>query len=124
LNRNLSDNEIAAYTRILTNMGAANTELSFRQNDDNLKAEILSEISKQDNAISEKDVAINRLRTELDKYKLNDSTLTKELHILFPSLSNVSIGKIEQYPNTDSVQMQCILLYRAPQKIEEEKLKN
>lgn len=124
LNRNLSTNEIESYNRILTNMGATNTELSFRQNDDDLKAEILNEISKQENVVSEKDVAINRLRTELDRYKLSDSTLTKELHILFPSLTNVSIGKIEQYPNTDSVRMQCILLYQAPQKIEEEKLKS
>lgn len=124
LNKNFSDNEIESYNRILNNMGATNTELSFRQNDDNLKAEILSEISKQENVVSEKDVAINRLRTELDKYKLSDSTLTKELGILFPSLTNISIGKIEQYPNTDSVRMQCILLYQAPQKIEEEKLKS
>ncbi len=124
LNRNLSDNEIETYNRILANMGATNTELTFRQNDDNLKAEILSEISKQENVVSEKDLAINRLRTELDRYKLSDSTLTKELSILFPSLTNVSIGKIEQYPNTDSVRMQCILLYQAPQKIEEEKLKS
>lgn len=124
LNRNLSTNDIESYNRILTNMGATNTELSFRQNDDDLKAEILNEISKQENVVSEKDVAINRLRTELDRYKLSDSTLTKELHILFPSLTNVSIGKIEQYPNTDSVRMQCILLYQAPQKIEEEKLKS
>lgn len=124
LNRNLSDNEIESYNRILTNMGATNTELSFRQNDDDLKAEILNEISKQENVVSEKDVAINRLRTELDKYKLSDSTLTKELRILFPSLTDVSIGKIEQYPDTDSVRMQCVLLYQAPQKIEEEKLKS
>lgn len=124
LNRSLSENEIEAYNRILTNMGATNTELSFRQNDDNLKAEILSEINKKENTISEKDMAINHLRIELDKYKLSDSTLLKELNILFPSVSNISIGKIEQYPNTDSARMQCIMLYQAPQKIEEEKLRS
>lgn len=124
LNRKLSEKEIESYNRILSNMGAANTELIFRQNDEDLKTEILNEINKKENVLSEKDIAINNLKSELNKYKLDDPTLTKELNILFPAIKNISLGKIEQYPNTDSVQMQCILLYSAPEKIEEEKLKS
>lgn len=124
LNRKLNDNEIAAYNRVLISMGASNTELTFRQNDDNLKAEILNEINRKESVVSEKDIAINNLRIELDKYKLNDSTLTRELSILFPTLQHVSIGKIEQYPGTDSARMQCILLYEGPRKVEEDKLKD
>lgn len=124
LNRKLNDNEIAAYNRVLAGMGASNTELTFRQNDDNLKAEILNEINRKESVVSEKDIAINNLRIELDKYKLNDSTLTRELGILFPTLQHVSIGKIEQYPGTDSARMQCILLYEGPRKVEEDKLKD
>lgn len=124
LNRQLSDIEIERYNRILKNLGADNTELSFRQNDDNLKAEILSEINQQESKLSEKDLSINKLRTELDKYKLNDSTLIKELNILFPSIRNVSIGKIEQFPNTDSANMQLVLLYRSAQKLEEQRVRD
>lgn len=123
LNRKLSEKEIETYNRILSNMGAANTELTFRQNDEDLKTEILNEINKKENVLSEKDIAINNLKSELNKYKLDDPTLTKELNILFPAIKNISLGKIEQYPNTDSVQIQCILLYSAPEAVEEEKLK-
>ncbi|MBX2925616.1 MAG: DUF389 domain-containing protein [Chitinophagaceae bacterium] len=123
LNRKLSEKEIERYNRILSNMGAANTVLTFRQSDEDLKTEILNEINKKENVLSEKDIAINNLKSELNKYKLDDPTLTKELNILFPAIKNISLGKIEQYPNTDSVQIQCILLYSAPEDIEEEKLK-
>lgn len=123
LNRKLSEKEIETYNRILSNMGAANTELTFRQNDEDLKTEILNEINKKENVLSEKDIAINNLKSELNKYKLDDPTLTKELNILFPAIKNISLGKIEQFPNTDSVQIQCILLYSAPEDVEEEKLK-
>lgn len=124
LNKQLTDIEIEKYNRILKSLGAENTELSFRQNDDNLKAEILNEINKKESAISEKDLAINKLRLELDKYKFSDSTLVKELNILFPAIKNISLGKIEQYPNTDSVQMQFVILYQSLQKPEEEKVKD
>src|SRR5690606_38218796 len=87
------------------------------------KSEILNEINKKENVLSQKDIAINNLKSELNNYKLDDPTLTKELNILFPAIKNISLGKIEQYPNTDSVQIQCILLYSAPEDIEEEKLK-
>ncbi|HRN49679.1 MAG TPA: hypothetical protein PKW69_16740, partial [Niabella sp.] len=123
LNRKLSEKEIETYNRILANMGASNTELTFRQNDEDLKTEILNEINKKENVLSEKDIAINNLKSELNKYKLDDPTLTKELNILFPAIKNISLGKIEQFPNTDSVQIQCILLYSAPEDVEEEKLK-
>ena len=124
LNRKLSEKEIETYNRLLSNMGAANTELIFRQNDEDLKTEILNEINKKENVLSEKDIAISNLKSELNKYKLDDPTLTKELNILFPAIKNISLGKIEQYPNTDSVQIQCILLYSAPEEIEEETLKS
>ncbi len=123
LNKNLSENEIENYNRMLSNLGATNTKLSFRQNDADLKSEILNEINKKETVISEKDIAINNLKNELDKYKVDDPSITKELRILFPSINDISIGKIEQHPNTDSTNIQFILLYQASQKLEEDKLK-
>ncbi|MBS1745973.1 MAG: DUF389 domain-containing protein [Bacteroidetes bacterium] len=123
LNRKLSEKDIETYSHILSNMGAANTELTFKQNDEDLKAEILNEINKKENVLTEKDITINNLKSELDKYKLDDPSLTKELNILFPTMKNISLGKIEQYPGTDSVRIQCVLLYSASKDIEEEKLK-
>lgn len=124
LNKSPGENELEEYNQKLREMGVTNTTLSFRNNDEGLKNEILSEINKKETVISEKDIAINRLRTELDKYKLSDSTLLKELNILFPGLSNISLGKIEQYPGTDSTRIQSVLIYETPRAIEEDKLKN
>lgn len=124
LNKKLSEKEVEQYNRVLSDMGASNTKLTFRQNDEDLKSEILNEINKQETVISEKDITINNLRSELDKYKLNDPGLIKELGILFPGIKSISLGRIEQYPNTDSTTIQSILLYQATQNIEEEKLKS
>lgn len=124
LNKNPGENEIEEYNQKLQEMGVNNTTLSFRSNDESLKNEILNEINKKETVISEKDIAINHLRTELDKYKLSDSTLLKELTILFPGLSNISLGKIEQYPGTDSTRIQGVMLYKTPGTVEEDKLKN
>lgn len=123
LNKKITDNDIQYYNKQLNLMGATNTEISFRQNDDNLKSEILSEINKNNNTISEKDITINRLRNELNKYKLSDSTIIKELRILFPSISQLSIGKVEQYEPSDSSFIHGMLLYKTTQAIEESKLK-
>ncbi|WP_222167240.1 DUF389 domain-containing protein [Edaphocola aurantiacus] len=122
LNRKLTNEEIKEYNRMLSDMGIANTELSFRQNSEDLKAEILSEINKQENQISQKDIAINELKNELDKYKLDDPALTKELNILFPEITDISIGNIEQHPNTDSVTIQGVMLYKTDKPIDEVKL--
>jgi hypothetical protein len=94
LNRKLTNEDIKEYNRMLSDMGIANTELLFRQNSEDLKAEILNEINKQENQISQKDIAINELKNELDKYKLNDPALTRELNILFPEITDISIGNI------------------------------
>jgi uncharacterized hydrophobic protein (TIGR00271 family) len=124
LNRKLTNEEIKEYNRMLSDMGIANTELLFRQNSEDLKAEILNEINKQENQISQKDIAINELKNELDKYKLNDPALTRELNILFPEITDISIGNIEQHPNTDSVTIQGVMLYKTDKPIDEVKLNN
>jgi uncharacterized hydrophobic protein (TIGR00271 family) len=122
LNRKLNNEEIKEYNRMLSDMGITNTELLFRQNSEDLKAEILNEINKQENQISQKDIAINELKNELDKYKLNDPALTRELNILFPEITDISIGNIEQHPNTDSVTIQGVMLYKTDKPIDEVKL--
>jgi len=124
LNKKFNDQEIKNYNRILNDMCSGNTLLTIRQNDEDLKSEILKEINRQENTISEKDIAINKLSNELSKYKLNDPSLIRELNILFPDIKGVSLGKIEQYLGADSSRMQCIMLYTTTQNIDEPKLKS
>ncbi|SEM91052.1 uncharacterized hydrophobic domain-containing protein [Chryseobacterium taichungense] len=111
LNKKFTDSEITSFNKMLVDNGLTDTKLSIRQNDTDIKSEILNEINKFDNNISEKDIAISKLRQELDSYKVTDSTLIQEIKILYPAIGDISYGKIEQYPRTDSARLQFTLFY-------------
>lgn len=111
LNKKFTDSEITSFNKMLADNGLADTKLSIRQNDTDIKSEILNEINKFDNNISEKDIAISKLRQELDSYKVADSTLLQEIKILYPAIGDISYGKIELYPRTDSARLQFTLFY-------------
>lgn len=111
LNRKLSKEEMEMYNKLLDERGIHNTILNFRQDDADLKSEILSELNKQDASLSEKDVTINNLRQELDKYKVNELGIVRELNLLFPEIKDVSLGKIEKFAGTDSAKIEWLVLY-------------
>ena len=111
LNKKFTPQEIQSYNKMLAVNGLLDTKLNIRQNETDIKSEILSEINKFDTNISEKDIAISTLRQELDTYKISDSSLVKEIKILYPTIKDISYGKVEQYPNTDSTRLQFIMVY-------------
>ncbi|MBV6881904.1 DUF389 domain-containing protein [Epilithonimonas ginsengisoli] len=111
LNKKFTAEEIKSYNKMLSDNGLANTKINIRQNNSDLKSEILSEINKNNTTLSEKDIALSSLRSELDNYKVSDSTLGKEIQILYPDMSGVSYGKIAQYPETDSARLQFVMIY-------------
>jgi len=115
LNKKLSKEEMEMYNRLLDERGIHNTMLNFRQDDADLKSEILSELNKQDASLSEKDVTINNLRQELNKYKVNEPGLVRELNVLFPEMKDVSLGKIEKFSGTDSAKVEWLVLYHLEQ---------
>lgn len=115
LNKKLSKEEMEMYNRLLDERGIHNTMLNFRQDDADLKSEILSELNKQDASLSEKDVTINNLRQELNKYKVNEPGLVRELNVLFPELKDVSLGKIEKFSGTDSAKVEWLVIYHLEQ---------
>ncbi len=115
LNKKLSKEEMEMYNRLLDERGIHNTMMNFRQDDADLKSEILSELNKQDASLSEKDVTINNLRQELNKYKVNEPGLVRELNVLFPELKDVSLGKIEKFSGTDSAKVEWLVLYHLEQ---------
>lgn len=98
LNKKFTDNEIISFNKMLADNGLADTKLSIRQNDTDIKSEILNEINKFDNNISEKDIAISKLRQELDSYKVADSTLLQEIKILYPAMVIFHMGKSSNIP--------------------------
>ena len=117
LNKKFSKGEIDILNKTLEDHGLENTKLIIRQNGEEMKSKILGKISQEENMLSEKDIVINNLSQELGKYKIDDPILMKEIKILFPQISNISLGKIEQYPSTDSTKIQLVLLYKQNEKI-------
>lgn len=125
LSKKFTADELKKLNEELKEFGLVNAQLIIKQDATDLKSEILSEIGKKDNILSEKDIMINNLRNELDKYSVKDSGVVKEMAILFPKFQNVSIGKITDFPNTDSARLATIVMYSSEKedKDDEEKLK-
>lgn len=125
LSKKFTADELKKLNEELKEFGLVNAQLIIKQDATDLKSEILNEIGKKDNILSEKDIMINNLRNELDKYSVKDSGVVKEMVILFPKFQNVSIGKITDFPNTDSARLATIVMYSSEKedKDDEEKLK-
>uniref|UniRef100_UPI00289A3AA5 DUF389 domain-containing protein n=1 Tax=Chryseobacterium sp. TaxID=1871047 RepID=UPI00289A3AA5 len=58
LNKKFTPQEILSYNKMLATNGLLDTKLNIRQNETDIKSEILNEINKFDTNISEKDIAI------------------------------------------------------------------
>ncbi|WP_185248293.1 DUF389 domain-containing protein [Chryseobacterium bernardetii] len=125
LSKKFTADELKKLNEELKEFGLMNAHLIIKQDATDLKSEILNEIGKKDNVLSEKDIMINNLRNELDKYSVKDSGVVKEMAILFPKFQNFSIGKITDFPNTDSARLATIVMYSSEKedKDDEEKLK-
>lgn len=123
LSKKFTPDELKKLNEELKEFGLLNAELIIKQDATDLKSEILNEIGKKDNVLSEKDIMINNLRNELDKYSVKDSGVVKEIAILFPKFHNVSIGKITDFPNTDSARLATIVMYSSEKEDREDELK-
>jgi len=123
LSKKFDSTEIKQLNNDLKNFGIINTKLVIKQNTSDLKSEILSEINKQSSNLSEKDLQLSNLSTELKNYRITNPKLIKEISILFPEISGVSLGKIDNYYPNDSTATSAVLLYKAEKKVDEDKLK-
>src|SRR5690606_265152 len=93
LAKRFSDSELKDLNDRLGNYNLDNTKLLIRQDSVDLKKDILAEINKQSQHVSEKDITIQNLRNELAAYTFTDKALIEEITTLFPQVSPFSIGK-------------------------------
>src|SRR5690606_3447952 len=100
--------------------GIQNTNFTVRQNTQDLKEEILSELNKNQTEVTQKDLQIQELRNALAATTFGDPTTETEIKILFPEVKDVYFGVINQF--SDSVKTKKLVLYQADRKIDEEKL--
>lgn len=117
LTKKFTTQELDILNEKLLQYDITNTKLNIRQDTKNIKGEILDELGKQDKILSDKDILINNLHNELNKYKFNNPETIKEITILFPELKNISIGRHISNVNTDSSKTEIVLLYQTDDKI-------
>ncbi|MDH1883837.1 DUF389 domain-containing protein [Empedobacter sp. GD03797] len=120
LSQQLDSLEIARYNTKLEDYGINNTTFTVRQNNADLKQEILSELNKNQSDITEKDLKIQQLNELLKAKTFGDSILEKEIKILFPDISQIYFGTLNQY--SDSISNNKIILYQSEKLIDENKL--
>ncbi|REC42376.1 DUF389 domain-containing protein [Chryseobacterium pennipullorum] len=125
LSKKFDQKELDSINQKLKNIGLLNTQMVIKQDATDLKSEILNELGQKNTVVSEKDLIINGLRQQLDRYTIKDSSLIKEINILFPDFNHISIGKITNNSNTDSANISTVVLYQSEkeEKEQEEKMK-
>lgn len=123
LSRNFDSLEIVDFNKKLKLFGLEDTKLNIKQNTSDIKSEILNEINKNTSSVSEKDLKINLLNKELNEYKIEDKDLISEVKILFPGISEISLGKMNgNFTKNDSTYQKTVVLYSADASVDEEKL--
>jgi uncharacterized hydrophobic protein (TIGR00271 family) len=122
LKRGFTETEIQELNKKLETAGLQNTKLIIRQNSSeniqSLKNQLLVEINKKDNALSEKDKSIALLEEKLSETSFDNRQLLTELNVFFPSLSSVSVSK-QQIAAKDSVSAYTVFIYSSNPKLSE-----
>lgn len=118
--KKFSKEEVDRIKREMEDYGIKNTELVIRQDNNDLKADILNEINKKEQNLSEKDIRIKQLNAELNKYQMNTPNLQENIKILFPQITSYSIGVQNKIITADSAINTISLIYIADKKLSEE----
>ncbi len=130
LKKGFTSAEVQHLNEKLKSAGLLNTKLIIRQNSsDNmrsLKRDILNEVYKKDNSLSEKDKSIALLEQKIEENTFDNKQLLAEVKVLFPSIQSVAASR-QNIASHDSVRTATILMYSVKSKLnrtDREKLRN
>jgi hypothetical protein len=130
LNKSYSASEQEILNDTLKNFGLGNTRLIIRLNSSDsfltIKNDILNEVNKKDNVLSEKDKQIAVLRQQLIENTFDNKKLLSEIHILFPAINAVSVTR-QNIATLDTIRPVTFFIYNASETIsdkDKDKLKN
>lgn len=122
LKKAYTETEIQELNKKLVKAGLQNTQLIIRQNSSeniqSLKNELLGEINKKDNALSEKDKSIALLEQKLGENSFDNKQLLTELNVFFPAINSVAASR-QQAASKDSVSIVTTFIYSAEPKLSE-----
>ena len=124
LSKKFDSTEIKELNSNLKDFGLQNTKLIIKQNTRDLKQEILTELNTKNSNVTEKDLKIQTLANEIERYNLGNKNLDNEIKILFPEIDTLSFGVLSDFAIKDSVQEKDIIMYSAEKPIDEKKLKD
>lgn len=124
LSKKFDSTEIKELNSNLKDFGLQNTKLIIKQNTRDLKQEILTELNTKNSNLTEKDLKIQTLANEIERYNLGNKNLDNEIKILFPEIDTLSFGVLSDFAIKDSVQEKDIIMYSAEKPIDEKKLKD
>lgn len=124
LHKKFDSLEIKRLNKDLKDFGLSNTHLIIKQGGSDLKAEILSQINNNNNSISEKDITISKLRTELKKYTMNEDNLHQEIKVLYPEIKEIYFGRLNDATSKDSIKTVPVVIYTAESQVNEENITN
>ena len=121
--------EVQQVNENLKRTGLQNTTLLIRQNSsDNLqsfKSDILNEVNKKDNALSEKDKSIALLEQKLSENSFDNKQLLSEINVFFPKINSVSVSN-QNFVSHDSTWVSTVLICNSNSKlpkVDKEKLR-
>lgn len=124
LSKKFSEEERDAFNKKLLDYGITNTEIIIRQDDVGQNERMLNELQTQSDALLLKDQQIKELQERLTTNPSGDSTLLREIGILFPELQEFSIGLQRVYRTADSTQVVVpVLLYKSANSADTDKLR-
>lgn len=121
LSKEFDEEEIKSLNQKLEGRGIENTHLIMKQSNTDLKAEILSELNRRENNLSEKDVQINALANELNIYKIGSHQLDKEAKTIFPEIKEITFATATNYAKKE-VNRYPVVIYQSEKPIDKDRL--
>ena len=100
-----------------------NSQLTIKQNTQDLKQEILAELKKNNNLSKGEDVQIKNLSHQIAKYQLYNSEFVSDISIIFPEIENYSVGVQNHIVTKDSVIEKPLFTYQSTKDVDTIKLK-
>lgn len=120
LNKVFTEIELQQLNKKLKSAGLQNTKLLIRQNSSDslqsFKDDILNEIHKKDNALSEKDKSIALLEQKLRENTFDNKKLLSEINVFFTTINSVSVSK-QNIASKDTTKVATVLIYHSNPKL-------
>lgn len=92
LKKRFEQNEIVGLNKKLKMYELNNTVLNIIQDTTDLKQDILNEITFNNKTMSEKDLIIAKLQSQITTLKFDNKAILSETKILFPEIENIAIA--------------------------------